>query len=121
MLYKSLEEVVVERHTSKQSQPTLEQCTKKNKEAKVTVDDHVADFFYENRIPLNVINSRSWEVLLESIGQYGPRYCSPSYHDIRIPLLEKAMNRTAELRKRHEEVLPLHFSHWQACIRTGVD
>jgi len=59
MLCKSPEEVVAERHKSKQSQPTLEQCTKKNKEAKVIVDDHVADFFYENRIPLNVINSRS--------------------------------------------------------------
>jgi len=59
MLCKSPEIVVVERHKSKQSQPTLEQCTKKNKEAKVIVDDHVADFFYENRIPLNVINSRS--------------------------------------------------------------
>ncbi|XP_066391968.1 uncharacterized protein [Miscanthus floridulus] len=103
MLCKSPEEVVVERHKSKQSQPTLEQCTKKNKEAKVIVDDHVADFFYENRIPLNVINSRSWEVLLESIGQYGPGYRSPSYHDVRTPLLERAVNRTVELRKKHEE------------------
>ncbi|XP_066318527.1 uncharacterized protein [Miscanthus floridulus] len=103
MLRKSPEEVVAERHKSKQSQPTLEQCIKKNKEAKVIVDDHVADFFYENRIPLNVINSRSWEVLLESIGQYGPRYRSPSYHDVRTLLLERAVNRTAELRKKHEE------------------
>ena len=118
MLCKSPEEVVAERHKSKQSQPTLEQCTKKNKEAKVIVDDHVADFFYENRIPLNIINSRSWEVLLESIGQYGHGYCSPSYHDVWIPLLERAVNRTAALRNKHEEALPHHFSHWQACIRT---
>jgi len=103
MLCKSPEEVVEERHRSKHSQPTLEHCTKKSKEAKVVVDDHVADFFYENRIPLKVINSRSWEVLIESIGQYGPGYRSPSYHDIRVPLLEKAVNRTSELRKKHEE------------------
>jgi hypothetical protein len=77
MLNKSPEEVVAERHKSKQSQPTLEHLTKRSKEAKVIVDDHVADFFYENRIPLNVINSRSWEVMLESIGQYGPGYRSP--------------------------------------------
>ncbi|CAD6341298.1 unnamed protein product [Miscanthus lutarioriparius] len=96
-------EVVAERHKSKTSQPTIEQCTKKDKEAKQIVDDHVADFFYENGIPFNVINSRSWEIMLESIGQYGPGYRSPTMHDIREPLLERAVNRTAELRKKHEE------------------
>ena len=103
MLCKSPEEVVSERYKSKLTQPTLEHCTKRSKEAKQIVDDHVADFFYENRLPLNVINSRSWEVLLESIGQYGPGYRSPSYHEIRNPLLEKAVNRTSELRKKHEQ------------------
>ncbi|KAK3121568.1 hypothetical protein QOZ80_8BG0656400 [Eleusine coracana subsp. coracana] len=81
MLCKTSEEVVAERHKSKTSQPTLEHCTKKGKEAKQIVDDHVADFFYENNISLNVINSRSWEILLESIRQYGLGYRSPSYHD----------------------------------------
>jgi len=50
-----------------------------------------------------VINSRSWEFLLESIGQYGPGYRSPSYHEIRNPLLEKVVDRTSKLRKKHEE------------------
>jgi hypothetical protein len=103
MLCKTPEEVVAERHKSKTSQPTLEHCTKKSKEAKQIVDDHVADFFYENGIPLNVINSRSWEIMLESIGQYGPGYRSPSYHEIRVPLLDRAVTRTTELRKKHEE------------------
>ncbi|GJN11792.1 hypothetical protein PR202_ga30030 [Eleusine coracana subsp. coracana] len=76
--------------------------TKSTKEAKQIVDDHVADFFYENGIPLNAINSRSWEVLLESIGQYGPGYRSP-YHEMRNPLLERAVEKTNELRKKHEE------------------
>ncbi|XP_066323230.1 uncharacterized protein [Miscanthus floridulus] len=68
MLRRTPEEVVAERHKSKTSQPTIEQCTKKDKEAKQIIDDHVADFFYENGIPFNVINSRSWEIMLESIG-----------------------------------------------------
>jgi hypothetical protein len=102
LLCKSPEEVVAERHKSKMSQPTLEYSTK-SKEAKEIVDDHVADFFYENGIPLNVINSRSWEIMLESIGQYGPGYRSPSYHAIRNPLLDRAVNKTNELRKKHEE------------------
>jgi hypothetical protein len=101
MLRKTPEEVVSERHKFKTSQPTIEHCTKK--ENKQVVDDHVADFFYENRIPFNVINSRSWEILLESIGQYGPGYRSPSMHEIREPLLERAVNKTTELRKKHEE------------------
>lgn len=103
MLCKTPEEVVAERHKSKASQPTLEHCTKKGKEAKKIVDDHVADFFYENDIPLNAINSRSWEIMLESIGQYGPGYRSPSYHEIRNPLLERGVDRTTTLRKKHEE------------------
>ena len=41
--------------------------------------------------------------MLESIGQYGPGYRSPTMHDIRESLLERAVNRTAELRKKHEE------------------
>jgi hypothetical protein len=103
MLRRTPEEVVAERHKSKTSQPTIEQCTKKDKEAKQIVNDHVADFFYENGIPFNVINSRSWEIMLESIRQYGPGYRSPSIHDIREALLERAINRTTELRKKHEE------------------
>ncbi|KAL6661838.1 hypothetical protein ACP70R_001222 [Stipagrostis hirtigluma subsp. patula] len=103
MLCKSPEEVVAERHKSKNAQQTLEHCTKKGKEAKQIVDDHVADFFYENGIPLNVVNSRSWEILLESIGQYGPGYRSPSYHDMRNPLLDRAVQKTNELRAKHEQ------------------
>lgn len=61
---------MLEKHNSKTSQPSMEHCTKESMEAKQIVDDHVADFFYENGIPLNAVDSRSWEILLESIGQY---------------------------------------------------
>jgi hypothetical protein len=47
---------------------------KKGKEAKQIIDDYVTDFLYENKISLNVVNSRSWEIMLEFIGQYGPGY-----------------------------------------------
>lgn len=103
MLCKTPEQVVQDRHALKTTQPTLEHFTKKTKEAKEIVDDHVADFFYENGIPLNAINSRSWEIMIESIGQYGPGYRSPSYHEMRVPLLEKAVKKTHTLREKHEE------------------
>jgi hypothetical protein len=40
--------------------------------------------------------------MLESIGQYGPGYRGPSYHDTRVPWLEKVVNKTSELRTKHE-------------------
>jgi hypothetical protein len=98
MLCKTPEEVVAERHKSKTSQSTLEHCTKRGKEAKQIVDDHVANFLYENKIPLDVVKSRSWKIMLESIGQYGPRYRGPSYHEARVPWLDRAVKRTSELR-----------------------
>jgi hypothetical protein len=82
MLCKTPEEVVAERHKFSSSQSTIEHNTQKGKEAKERVDDHIADFLYENIIPLHVVKSRSWEIMLESIGQYGPGYWGPSYHEI---------------------------------------
>ena len=103
MLCDTPEEVVAKRHKYGTSQPTLEHCTKKSKEAKEIVDDHVADFFYENAIAFNVINSRSFEIMVESIGQYGPGYRAPTFREIREELLERVVQRTMELRKKHEE------------------
>jgi hypothetical protein len=48
--------------------PLLSIAQRKGKEAKRFVDDHVVDFLYENKISLNVVNSRSLEIILESIG-----------------------------------------------------
>jgi hypothetical protein len=41
--------------------------------------------------------------MLESIGQYGPSYRSPTYHDCRGKLLDRTVGRTNELRNKHEE------------------
>jgi hypothetical protein len=43
--------------------------------------------------------------MLESIEQYGPGYRGPSYHDARVPWLERAVKSTSELRSKHEEAL----------------
>jgi hypothetical protein len=59
MLCKTPEEVVVERHKGSSSHSTLEHCTKKGKEAKQIIEDHVAGFLYENKISLNIVNSIS--------------------------------------------------------------
>jgi hypothetical protein len=46
----------------------LSTAPKKIRRPNKKVDDHVVDFLYENNIPLNVVKSRSWEIMLESIG-----------------------------------------------------
>jgi hypothetical protein len=55
----------------------------KGKESKQIVDNHVADFLYENRTSLH----------------------RPSYYDARVPWLERVVNMTSELRMKHEEVI----------------
>jgi hypothetical protein len=50
-------------------------------------------------LPLNVINSRAFEIMLEAVGQYGPGYGKPSYHDVTAPLLEKAKKSVDEIKK----------------------
>lgn len=46
---------------------------------------HIANFFYECGMPFNAANSRSYEILVESIGQFGPDLKPPSYHELWVP------------------------------------
>ncbi|WOH04149.1 hypothetical protein DCAR_0623557 [Daucus carota subsp. sativus] len=102
MIRKTPEEVVEERHNKGPSQTTIENCTK-SEEEKDRVKMHIANFFYECGIPFNAANSRSYEIMVESIGQFGPGLKPPSYHELRVPLLEKAKKETDKLRERHEK------------------
>ncbi|VFQ83330.1 unnamed protein product [Cuscuta campestris] len=101
MLQKSPEEVVAERHAKGSTQQTLEECTR-SKEEKDRVYMHIANFYFENGIPFNAANSRSFEIMIESIGQYGPGLKPPSSYELRVPLLKKAKEETKKLQKKHE-------------------
>ncbi|KAL6497142.1 hypothetical protein OROGR_029071 [Orobanche gracilis] len=81
ILRKTPEEVVEERHCRGPYQTTIENSTK-TAEEKERVNMHIANFFYENGIPFNA---------------------PPTYHDLRVPLLEKAKKETDKLRERHEK------------------
>ncbi|XP_063937668.1 uncharacterized protein LOC108193722 isoform X2 [Daucus carota subsp. sativus] len=102
MLMRSPEQVIEERHMNGPSQTTLESKLR-TKEEKDRVSKHIADFFYENGIPFNAANSRSYEIMVESIGQYGPGLKPPTFHDLRLPLLKKAKEETSKLREKHEK------------------
>jgi hypothetical protein len=96
MLRKAPEDVVHQRHCKGNTQTTLQ---RKNKEEKERTYMYVADFIYECGLPLNVINSRAFGIMLEAVGQYGPGYVKPSYNDVRVPLLEKAKNSVDKIKK----------------------
>jgi hypothetical protein len=98
-LCKTPEEVVFE-----SVQRTMKDYGTESKEQKYVVDGHVVDFLYENFPPIDNVNSRSWEILLESIGQYVAGYITRSYHEVKIPLLEKAKVKTGSLKEKHEKV-----------------
>jgi hypothetical protein len=99
MFRKAPEDVVRERHCKGNTQTTLQRKSKAEKER---TDMYVVDFIYESGLPLNVINSRAFEIMLEAVGQYGPGYVKPSYHDVRVSLLEKAKKSVDEIKKTHE-------------------
>ncbi|KAL9674047.1 hypothetical protein QQ045_030313 [Rhodiola kirilowii] len=95
------------RHSKGPHQTILENYTK-SPEEKNRVEMHIANFFYENGIPFNVANSRSYEVMVESIGQFGPGLKPPSFHKLLVSLLEKAKSETGKLREAHEKSWKLY-------------
>lgn len=49
-----------------------------------------ANFFYTKGIPFNIVRSISYEIMVESIGQFGPGFKPQSNHELIVSLLEKA-------------------------------
>nr|KYP42636.1 hypothetical protein KK1_035966 [Cajanus cajan] len=75
-------------------------CTK---EARARVIQYIAHFFYRNGIAFNVARSKSFKLMVEAIGTYGPHLKPPIYHELRVPLLKKELEYTKALLKGHEE------------------
>ncbi|XP_043710293.1 uncharacterized protein LOC122659222 [Telopea speciosissima] len=96
------EQVVNERHNSSSTQTTIENRFR-TPEQKARVDYHIAKWMYQQGIPFNAIKARTFEVMCESIAQYGSGYIPHSYHQVRVPLLRNVVNETAEMKKKYEE------------------
>ncbi|RDY02391.1 hypothetical protein CR513_14151, partial [Mucuna pruriens] len=73
------------------------------KDARARTIQYIARFFYTNGIPFNVARSNSFKLMIEAIGNYGPHLKSPSYHELRVPLLKKELQYTKDMLKGHEE------------------
>lgn len=68
----------------------------------------MAKFLQENGFPPSILNSRSFEVLMETIAQCGPDCEFPSQEELSGPLTGDVMNWVAERRKKHERAWEWH-------------
>ncbi|KAJ1425603.1 Zinc finger, BED-type [Sesbania bispinosa] len=65
-----------------------------DKEAKARVHRYIARFWYQAGLSFNLIKMKSFQEMVTAIGSYGPHLPVPSYHDIRVPLLNKEFEYT---------------------------
>ncbi|XP_020203627.1 uncharacterized protein LOC109789148 [Cajanus cajan] len=76
-----------------------------DKEATARVHQYIARFWYQAGLSFNMIKLESFHDMVAAIGSFGPHLRPPSYHDIRVPLLQKEMEHTEKLMKSQKE-------HW---------
>ncbi|KAM0898061.1 hypothetical protein ACQ4PT_022151 [Festuca glaucescens] len=101
LLLKSLEELVRLRHAPGAKQLSLYRSGKSDAERNVAVK-YICKFLYDNAIAFNVVNSRSFEEMVEAIGQYGHGLKPPSYHEASDKYIKEAINDLSDMRKKHE-------------------
>ncbi|KAK2362242.1 hypothetical protein QL285_087320 [Trifolium repens] len=86
----------------KQSRQTSIQDSSAEKEARARTIQYIARCFYKNGIAFNVTRSYDFKLMVEAIGSYGPHLKPPSYHEMRVPLLQIELEHTKNLLKNHE-------------------
>lgn len=94
-------EKVVQAKLSKGKQQTINEVCHKELRDKACRD--VARWFYDAGIPFNAAKYESFKVAVEAIGQFGPGMKPPSYHELRVPLLNKEVDVVKSLVKSHAE------------------
>ncbi|XP_004499641.1 uncharacterized protein [Cicer arietinum] len=73
-----------------------------DKEARARTVQYIARFFYTNEIAFSVARSKSFKLMLEEVGNYDLHLKPPSYHELRVPLLEKELEYTKALLNGHQ-------------------
>ncbi|XP_058755022.1 uncharacterized protein LOC131628172 [Vicia villosa] len=68
-----------------------------DKKARASCCQYIARFFYRNGIAFNVAKSKSFKLMVEAIGMYGAHLKPPSYHELRVPLLQDELRLTHEM------------------------
>ncbi|XP_042387690.1 uncharacterized protein LOC121979763 [Zingiber officinale] len=74
-----------------------------DKELRDRTVQKIARFMYQAAISFNAAHLDSFKEMIEAIGQYGPNLKPPSYHELRVPLLQKEIVYTNELLKENKD------------------
>ncbi|KAI5433690.1 hypothetical protein KIW84_020818 [Lathyrus oleraceus] len=80
-------------------------CQKKVLKKGLTDDacQAIARIFYNNVIPFNVARSEEFTIMCDMISRHGNGFKPPSYHDLRIKLLNQEIKLTHEALEEHRK------------------
>ncbi|KAJ9132775.1 hypothetical protein P3X46_033612 [Hevea brasiliensis] len=98
---KSAAKAVQDRKNSKPKQTTINEACKKELRKKACKD--IARWMYDAAIPFNAVNYPSFQVMVESIGQFGIGMKAPSFHEVRVPLLNEEVAEVKNSLKSYKE------------------
>ncbi|GJT12491.1 3-hydroxyisobutyryl-CoA hydrolase 1-like protein [Tanacetum coccineum] len=98
------EQVVKNRKDGKMKQSTINEICKKDLGDKACKE--LANWFYDAGLPFNVVNHDSFRIAMEAVAQHGTGFKPPSYHEVRVPYLAKAVKSTDEMVKQ------VHHEQW---------
>ncbi|XP_057984783.1 uncharacterized protein LOC110670460 [Hevea brasiliensis] len=98
---KSAAKAVQDRKNSKLKQTTINEACKKELRKKACKD--IAQWMYDAAIPFNAVNYPSFQVMVESIGQFGIGMKAPSFHEVRVPLLNEEVAEVKNSLKSYKE------------------
>ena len=73
-----------------------------DKEARARTIQYTTRFVYTCGITFNVENAKAFKLMLEAVESYGPHLKPPSFHELRVPLLQKELEYTKGLLKNHK-------------------
>lgn len=73
-----------------------------DKEASARTLQYIACFVYTCGITFNVANAKAFKLKLEVVGSYVPNLKLPSFHELRVSLLQKELEYTKGLLKNHK-------------------
>ncbi|XP_042416539.1 uncharacterized protein LOC122005539 isoform X1 [Zingiber officinale] len=80
----------VESKKGKERQTTINEAYKKELREKTCMT--ITEWMYDAAIPFNAVNYSSFKRMLDLVGQCGVGLKGPSYHEVQIPFLKKAVD-----------------------------
>ncbi|XP_021656850.2 uncharacterized protein LOC110647363 [Hevea brasiliensis] len=98
--------VMQDKKNTKMKQTTTNEARKKKLREKAC--RAIAQWMYDAGIPFSAVNYPSFQVMVESIGQFGIGLKAPTFHEVRVPLLNKEVANVRSSLKSYEDEWAKH-------------